>query len=375
MSKKVGLITFHASHNCGSMMQTYALQTSIERRGADCEVIDFSNKGQRELYGVTLPNNSLKNIIKNLILLPHRARIKRNYNSYEQFKNHRFHLSKEEYSDGTKLDDSGYDIVVTGSDQVWNITIEDGDDAYYLPWVKHAKKVAYAPSFGAKSLQKYAHDLEKYKKYLNDFDMLSIREQNGQKWLSELLNKEVPVLLDPTLLLKAEDYDKIAMQGLNLPERYIFYYSPGYSKDINALIKKVSEKYGLPVIAFNTKTFYVKGVQTLGFTLPEIEDPSVYLTLIKNASIVFTTSFHGTVFSSIYKKAFWTIKNGGMFGDDDRVKTLIEQLGLEERLVPIEFDDTRDYLSMPDYTEYDCNLPQLQKKANDYLDNALLEIQ
>ena len=372
MSKRVGLITFHASHNCGSMMQTYALQTSVERRGVSCEVIDFSNEGQRRLYGIKQPNNSLKNIVKNLILFPHLERIKRNHASYEQFKNDNFHLSPKEYSKGAQMEDSRYDIVITGSDQVWNVTIEDADDAYYLPWVKHARKVAYAPSFGAKSLQKYADDLERYKKYLNEFDMLSIREKNGQKWLAELLNREVPVLLDPTLLLCAEDYDKIAMQNLKLPEKYIFYYSPGYSKDINTLIKKVSEKYDLPVIAFNTKTFYVKGVQRLGFTLPEVENPAAYLTLIKNASVIFTTSFHGTVFSSIYKKAFWTIKNGGMFGDDDRVKTLIAQLGLEDRLVPIEFDDTCDYLQAPDYTVYENNLAELQNQSNAYLDDALL---
>lgn len=129
--------------------------------------------------------------------------------------------------------------------------------------------------------------------------------------------------MDPTLLLSTNDYDKIAMQSLKLPQQYIFYYSPSYFPKINSLVKKVSKKYNLPVIAFNTKTFFVKGMQLQGFKLPDIENPAAYLELIKNASIIFTTSFHGTVFSSIYQKSFWTIKNGGMFGDDDRVKLLL----------------------------------------------------
>lgn len=373
MRKKVGLITFHASHNCGSMLQAYALQQCIEKRGIRCEIIDFSNDGQRRLYSVLQPNDSVKNVIKNIILFPHRDRIQKNYTSYEQFKRDNFHLTKRNFHSLSQLNDADYTTVVTGSDQVWNVTIEDGDDAYFLPWVKHAKKVAYAPSFGSKSLQKYANDLSRYKEYLENFDHLSIREKNGQKWIEELTGIEVPVLLDPTLLLSTNDYDKIAMQSLKLPQQYIFYYSPSYFPKINSLVKKVSKKYNLPVIAFNTKTFFVKGMQLQGFKLPDIENPAAYLELIKNASIIFTTSFHGTVFSSIYQKSFWTIKNGGMFGDDDRVKTLIEQLGLESRLISMEFDDKKDYMEKPDYGIYKGKLKQLQKVANAYLDEALCD--
>lgn len=369
--KKIGIITFHNSYNCGSMLQAYALQTYLEKLGAECEVIDFSNKGQQMLYSVFQPNTSVKNIIKNWILYPHKARIRRNYDSYEKFKRAHFHLTEKRYETAEQMSDDDFDIVVAGSDQVWNITIEDGDDAYFLPWVKNAAKVAYAPSFGSKSLQKYASDTEKYKRYLQDFRMLSIREENGKKWLRELLGIDVPVLLDPTLLLQAEDYNAIAARSLKLPSSYIFYYSPGYSIDINKLVRRISRKYRLPVIAFNTKTFYVKGMQFSGFSLPELENPATYLQLIKNATVVITTSFHGTVFSTIYRKCFWTIKNGGMFGDDDRVKTLMGQLHINERLIVVNYDESRDYLELPDYGGYESALPKLQETATEYLKAAL----
>ena len=150
--KRVGIITFHHSYNCGSMLQAFALQSVIEQLGYEAEIIDFSNAGQKQLYSVTQPNNSIKNILKNIILFPYKARIKKNFDSFEEFKNTEFHLSPESYSRMKQLTDSRYFSVVTGSDQVWNITIEDGDDAYYLPWVKKARKVAYAPSFGAKNV-------------------------------------------------------------------------------------------------------------------------------------------------------------------------------------------------------------------------------
>lgn len=108
-----------------------------------------------------------------------------------------------------------------------------------------------------------------------------------------------------------------------------------------------------------------------GFYLPKVQNPGVYLSLIKNSAMVITTSFHGTIFSTIYRKKFWTIKNGGMFGDDDRVKTLVNQLRISERLIPIQFDDTFDYLQLPDYSNYNQELPKLREKSIDFLLGAL----
>ena len=353
------------------MLQTFALQNVIEQLGYKAEIIDFSNAGQKQLYSVTKPNNSIKNILKNIILFPYKARIQKNFDSFEEFKNTEFHLSPESYSRMEQLTDSRYFFVVTGSDQVWNITIEDGDDAYYLPWVKKARKVAYAPSFGAKNVMKYADNPEKYKTYLSDFKALSIREENGKRWIKDLVGKDVPVLLDPTLLLDASAYDRIADKSLNLPDKYIFFYSPSYQKDIVHLVECVSKKYHLPVIAFNTKTFYVKGMQRTGFKLPEIENPRSYLTLIKKATLIMTTSFHGTVFPTIFRKRVWVIKNGGMFGDDDRVKTLINELGIEDRLIPIEYKEYFNYMKMVDYSYYDKELPILQNMAIQFLKDSL----
>lgn len=142
LNKKIGIITFHNSYNCGSMLQAFALQQVINRlTGRKSEIVDFSNEGQQKLYSVRQPNDSLKNVIKNIILAPWFKRIARNYESYERFKKNNFRLSNFPIHKSADLSDADYDIVVAGSDQVWNITIEDGDDAYFLPWVKLAKKL------------------------------------------------------------------------------------------------------------------------------------------------------------------------------------------------------------------------------------------
>lgn len=372
--KKIGIITFHNSYNCGSMLQSYALQKILSYYDLEIEIINFSNKGQKEIYSIFSKEKNFKGIIKNFIILFYYKKIKQIYNNYEIFKNHNFNLSSKTYSSITELSDVGYDTIVTGSDQVWNVTIKDGDDAYFLPWVKTAKKVAYSPSFGAKNILEVSKNPEKYKEWLNGFDAISIREKNGQNWIKELCGVEADILLDPTLLLEVEDYEKICDNDIFLPDSYIFYYSPGYNKKTNQLVNKISKKYNLPVIAFNSKNFYIKGLNFIyNFKLPTKEDPSVYLKLIKNSKLVITTSFHGTIFSSIFKKTFWTIKNGAMFKSDDRVLTLANTLDLEDRIISSDFDDGFNYLLKKDYSEYEKKLKQMQVKSKQFIEKNIVK--
>lgn len=369
---KIGIITFHHSYNCGSMLQAFAMQKALTSLGHVVQIINFSNKGQHELYSIMEKPSSLKAITKNIVLLRYRKTIENNYMTYERFMHRFFNMNKEVIQDSSDLTDDGFDCIVAGSDQIWNITIADSDDAYFLPWVVNARKVAYAPSFGAKNITRYSNNPNKYANLIKSFDSVSIRERNGQKWINELTGLKVPVVLDPTLLLKLSDYTTLEDNTLQLPKDYIFYYSPGYANDINVLVKNVSKRYNMPVIAFNAKAFHLKGMGvTSNFRLPALENPSTYLTLIKNARIVFTTSFHGTIFSTLYRKTFWTVKNGGMFGDDDRVLTLMSTLRLEDRLIPISFNNNFDYLRKPDYSHYEDNLSEPRKRSWDFLEQAL----
>lgn len=369
--KKVGIITFHNSYNCGSMLETYAIQKYLEKCSVKTEIIDFSSNGQKEMYAVFSKNNSLKNILKNVIIFPHYKKIEFNNNKYEEFKQRYFRLSKEQYSDNDKIDDK-YDIVIAGSDQIWNTTIPDSSDNYFLCWQTKGKKIAYAPSFGAKEIKKDNANYQRYCDFLNDFDVLSTREKNGKKWIKNMTNKDIPVLIDPTLLLNSNDYDIIVDESCNINEKYIFFYCPEFNADICRFVKRLSKKYNLKVIAWSTKNYYKKFINRFGFELPKYESPSVYLSLIKNAELVMTTSFHGTIFSTIFKKDFYTIKNGGMYGSDDRVLTLLEQLHLMERLIPFDYDENKDYLNNVNYEEYDKELPKLQQKAKNFIKESII---
>lgn len=367
--RKTGILTFHASHNCGSMMQAYALQKFLDKNKINNEIIDFSNVGQRDMYAVVHKKKNIKNLIKNILLFPYRGKIQKQWEDYEEFKRKNLRLSKENYQDIKQLESTNqqYDTFISGADQIWNVTIKDADDAYFLNFVeKGKKKIAYAPSFGAKDIQKYAETPLKYADYLKEYDFLSIREENGQKWIKELIGKDVPIVLDPTLLLTQEDYQDLEIE-VEEKGKYIFYYAPQYNTTVDQFVKKIAKKYKLKVIVWNVREYYLKSEWTNGFQLPHKINPSMYLKLIKNAELVITTSFHGVIFSTIYKKRFWVIKNKGMYEDDDRVKTLIKQLGIENRLIEVTTDVEKDYLQEVEYKIYEERLAELQEKSIEYL--------
>ena len=117
--KDIGIITFHNSYNCGSMLESYAMQESIKKYcSKDVEIINFSNQGQKELYSVWFKNNSLKNILKNILIIPNIKKIKNNNFQYEKFKRENFILSKKEYEITNELVDTNYKIIISGSDQI-----------------------------------------------------------------------------------------------------------------------------------------------------------------------------------------------------------------------------------------------------------------
>ena len=374
-NNKVGIITFHNSNNCGSMLESFAINKVIDSLGYNSEIINYSSEGQLQLYKSLFPWNKLKNFIKNIILLPHKTKLDLNNKKYQEFKQKYMRLSSDKIQTEDQIRALNYKAFIAGSDQIWNVTIDDYNDVYFLPWVKNKLKIAYAPSFGAKDPSKYDPErIEVYKEFLQKFDFLSVRENNGQKWIKEISGRDAKVVLDPTLLLTIDEYRRLERRNMKLPEKYIFFYSPGFDLDICDFVKQVSEKYDLPVITWSAKSYYVKGVQRYGFDLPDYEDPSTYLTLIKNATLVFTTSFHGTIFSSLYRKKFFVLKNGGMYGTDDRVITLVDKLNLGKHLIEYKFNKGFDYLVETDYSKFDKTLKIEKQKSLDFLKSSLSQL-
>lgn len=356
----LGIITFHRSHNCGSILQAYALQTVLKNKyGIENEIIDFSNAGQQRYYATLVSIQKPKDILKNMVFGFFFVPIDRHRREYDRFISKIFKLSDKFYQTDEELKgvEEKYDLVVCGSDQIWNTMCSDADDAYYLNFVKNKPKVSYAASMGANNILGKGKDIEEhYRKLVNDFDAVSVRETNAKKWLEELTGREIQITADPTLLLDRADWEKLCLDRL-IKEKYIFYYSFGYDPYYTEIVKKVSEKTGYKVIVLDAKNWVKQKLFLKGIKLSKHSGPDVFLTLIRDAEIVITSSLHGTIFSTVFEKCFWYLKPKNfknLTNDaDDRAVSLLTQLGLMDRYVSEEELFAGDLHKMPNYTY--CN--------------------
>lgn len=380
--KRIGILTFHRSHNCGSILQSYAMQEALKDYGYVPEFIDFATRGQKELYSVfrpfklDTPRNFAKSVYKNGLgaILYRRAR--QNWTSYDKYLTHHLNVSKKSYDDNLELIETemDYDAYLTGSDQVWNVVIDDYDDAYFLNFVHNHPKIAYAVSQGAKDIGKYAQDAERIAEYIKDIDFVSIREENGQKWLERLAGSKYPVVLDPTLLHPQSDYTSIeeshGISGIE-KNKYIFVYATPLSREFMKLIKEYAKQNNLKVVIWHNDIWLRRFGWLTGVKCPKGQNPGKYLDLIKNARYVCTSSFHGVAFSTIYRKDFVVLENEGMrAGQDDRMTGFLRRLNLFDRIVNLSQFDQK--MNEPvRYAGFEKELKKQQEFSHNFLANAL----
>ncbi len=358
---KIGILTFHKSENYGSAFQAYALCRALNIINSEnsIEIIDYQNEAQRELYRTFRPFNSPKNTAKNIRSLLNISQLNRRSAAFQDFQR-LLPLSKKSYNSDSELSEAykDYDLLICGSDQIWNPQSLDFSMAYFGVGFK-CKKVSYAPSIrdaGIESFEPYREDVSDA---LAEFKRVSLREKSSIPVLKELCSKRIRTVCDPTLLLTYEEYDKICSQ--NKPKgKYIFYYSIDYNEQSVEMVKRISEKLNLPVyIIFSSNKTY--SVYFKGFKLVKKNAPGDFISLIKNASLVLSTSFHGVAFSVIYRKPFFALKTRGY--TDARINCLLEQINLEDRYI-----DYGDYMNSDFGEPVNYSEEAIEKLKNDSLD-------
>lgn len=215
-----------------------------------------------------------------------------------------------------------HDLFVCGSDQIWNPTYRTTTELAFLNFAP-GKAVALAPSFGLSELPMNAE--EKYRNWLNGITCLSVREEAGARIIRELTGREATVLLDPTMAIDAEHWETLARKPETaLPEKYILTYFLGrVTKNYAKRIREISRKTGLPVV----NLFNIEEAAYYTF------DPSEVLYAISNADMVLTDSFHGTVFSVLFRRDFLVFqRDEGGKSMHSRLDTLLGKFMLEDRL-------------------------------------------
>lgn len=365
--KKVAIMTWFHYHNFGTALQVVALSRVVEKLGYQADVIQYVPHGRV----VTLPDGNgwlyYVEKIKQKIASGRLVKDVVREDAFREFINQELTLtaSCQTASELYRLNDA-YDAFICGSDQIWAPTVFD--PKYFLDFVEDRDKmVAYAPSTGMTEISdRYIRN--RFKECVTRFKYLSVREVQGSRLLKEISGKEVEVVLDPTLLLECEEWDQMASEQL-YESPYILCYFLGNNADTWHHVYRVSLKTNLPVKVIPV---FARDVNR-GYDVVAGVGPREFIALIRNASVVCTDSFHGTLFSIIYEKPFYVYTR---FSDKDvksqnsRIYNILHLLGLETRLV---VDKTKVEKPFYDPLPVKTRLETLKEKSLSYLSRSLYE--
>lgn len=356
---KTATLTFHGSHNYGSMLQAYALQQVMISIFGDNRIINFRSPRQKRMMRVITLRPHLGPLLKDITHLFYYKSLKKKYNLFEEFLQQELQLSPKELPTVQHYDLNDYDLICCGSDQIWNPAPEDFDLAYLLPYDVKAKKISYAASMGPGRAIKQ-EDIAEFPKLLNQFDAVSVREAGTLNTVSKLSGrKDINIHCDPVFLLDSNEWRELIAPTPIIKGKYIFLYTLYANPTIINCVKELSKKYGLPVIISNFTNLHdlfspFKKCLQCG--------PKEFLNLLVNADMIVSSSFHGTAFATLLNKPFVTI-NGLK---DNRISNLLNLTGLSSRSVSSP-DEIKRLIWDIDFTEANRAISKERKKAFDYL--------
>ena len=251
---KIGILTFHCAHNYGAVLQCYATQEFLRSKGHDVEIINYRPEYLLRPYRLFDKGNItrggfkrlLKNIVQELIIFPTRYS---RWKVFQRFINKRLSLSKP-FTELSSVPNT-YDAYIIGSDQVWNPNITCGFDEVYFcnfPFSKGDKKyIAYAASMESKALS--ATDSQFYHEHLKNFDEISVREKNLQELLSSFTDVSIHHVLDPTLLISRDVWNRFV--AVSIPkEKYVLVY--GHHEKTKNFAKEIAKQLSAKVIVIGS---------------------------------------------------------------------------------------------------------------------------
>lgn len=329
---KIAIITFHNTSNFGATLQCAALSHCLKNRCHNVKVINYlpqyildKKSVFKEFRRIRTSGNKVKAMIKGIAYVFHYKEIKTRDKKFEDFISAHLDLTGVYHSfESLQTKPPKADVYICGSDQIWNpyLTGNMLDQAFFLQFTD-GRKAAYGASIGEMDVDEYAGDLQKFTK---SFSAISVREASSAAKLWGILHRNIDIVLDCTLLLNKDDYAVMEMPVKKSERPYLLLYNIQNSSESIAIAKELAEERQLAILDISPNPFVrVKGSEKhidLG--------PGEFLTYVKNADCVVTNSFHGTVFSILYEKSFFTIPHKTRSG---RTVDLLKSLNLEQRVV------------------------------------------
>ncbi len=357
--KSIGIFTIYIA-NYGAVLQTYALQKYLRETYPDLKVsiVDFYSSQPYNIFKKA-SNNALKNLIKQGTRLLYFSSLKRRNSREKRFIKEEFILSKRFDSLEELLKSiPPYDIYLTGSDQVFDLNSKYCRLFYQQFSVHNALKAAYAPSFGTSSFSD--DQIKQIYSFVQGFDFLSCREDDGALMLSNLLGKKVPLVLDPTLLLSKKQWLNMSVYPKSRNNYLLIYDLNGGQRMIDIAVP-LAKKYNWQIwcITQHTEVQY-KNVDKVIFDA----GPREFVGLFSKAQYVITDSFHGTSFSIIFEKPFKTFI--AIPRSSRRIISLLSMAGFCDRIIYPDHMNSYDFVGERKTLSLG-SLEEMKKKSMDYI--------
>ena len=368
---KAAILTTFQYYNYGTALQVTALSKAIDKLGWSPYVVNYHFKSTT---AATMTSFSCKSLMKygcSLIKKHFKSQniVEFSKNQFLSFyeSNLKFTMQCDLLSELQKLNGE-YDAFICGSDQIWN---PPGFDSHaFLDFVAdNNKKIAYAPSLGMTKIDD-RNTREEMARLARKIAHLSTREESGSALIAEITGREVKTVLDPTLLLYEDDWDKLIDFDCELPKSpYIIVYMLGQNESNWKKAYEIADKLNLDVqiIPVYKKDYTRKGCITHSI------GPSEFLALIKNAAYVCTDSFHGMAISVNFNKQFTVFerfKKHDSFNQNSRIYNLADKLDLNDRIYHRNSDTKMIYTEI-DYKLVNDTRRKLVNDSLDYLKTAL----
>lgn len=359
---RIGILTFSAAFNFGAVLQCYALYSTLQDMGHQVKVIDYKPTylaAYKPVWGI---RDWLNPHISTIYSRRHEYKYWRKiYDGYNKFEHNYMAMTSPCYtSTEVKEITSRFDYVIVGSDQVWNTKYNNFDTIWYGDSNSSSgtKWISYAASAGAVLEDKFSK--KAFNSIISNFDSISVREADLRDTLQRMTSKRIELVLDPSLLPDLNLWEE--WSAPILASRYIITYQARKSDTIFKIARHISKLLGdikiIPIDLWdNVKT---NGYETF------IANPLQFISLIKNATCVITTSFHGTAFSIALGTPFYTLRLND--GADNRVENLLKGIGLSNRLISY---DTLPAFENIDFTDSWKCLKTLRQSSFSYLYNSI----
>lgn len=359
---KIAILTLPLSTNYGGILQNYALQQVLKDMGHIPYTFDL---GQFTWIDCMVFN--IKSIAKKILGRPsHFILSPKDYLQQERplrifVENHITLLSpRVKRPTSAMLDRYDIDAVIVGSDQVWRAKYYPYAEDMFLKFVKNEKtmKIAYAASFGKHQWEYSTEKTSQCKSWIKDFRAISVREKSGVDVCNTVLGVNAVHVLDPTLLLTDDRYKCLISNVPINKNRLLFAYLLDVTETKISYIQSVSTRKGLVPI-----------ITSAGRDLTQDDSVELWLSYFRDASYVITDSFHGTVFSIIFKKDFTTITNKNR--GNDRMLSLLTSLHLTNRLEDVcEKEENISSVTI-DWNAVNERLETMRNESRNFLSQAL----